>query len=238
MHAESTVLSSDPAVFLDELRAELKRGFAVAHPFFQTFRKGLYSRQSLKPIFRELYILFLEIPKANLCLASNVEHPVVIESIRTHMIVELGAEEPDRATHLTLYRRFLYALGLTRAELDGYSGLASSRAMSEGLRFMSEFEEPEIAMGGFLCTETIAAPVQAALYEGLKTYPDLREEDLYYFALHSRIEVEHSDMVCDYLTPFMETEVGREKIREGARRLAKIYANYWSGIETVARMHS
>lgn len=220
--------------FLNDLRKKLHESRAVTHPFFQKFRMGSYQKEALKPIFREMYVLFWEIPKANLCLAANVEDPVAIEAIRTHMIVELGAEELDKATHIALYRRFLYALGVKRHELDSYSGLPTSRAMREGLRFISEFESPAVAMGGFLCTETIAAPVQQALFQGLHSYCDLRREDLYYFDLHSRIEVEHSDMVCDYISSFIETEEGRTQVTKGATRLSEIYANYWTGIESLA----
>jgi pyrroloquinoline quinone (PQQ) biosynthesis protein C len=225
------------ARFLDSLREGIALGLAGNHPFFRDFASGYYEREALPIIFRELYILFLEIPKSNLCLAANVDDPVAIEAIRSHMIVELGAEEPDKATHITLYRRFLTALGLQRSELDTYSGVASSQQMRDGLRFISEKEAAPIAMGGFLCTETIAGPVQNSLYAGLQKYEGIPQAALYYFKLHSIIEPMHSDMVCEYIVPFLATEADRQMVSAGAARLAAIYANFWTGVQTLVACH-
>ena len=221
--------------FLENLNRELADHQAVNHPFLSSI--GTLTPEQTKIFASQFYLYVRMFPR----LMGAVVYTVPDERARLPLILNLinecgglaYMERMDNShTHPALFRIFTSALGISDVELEATVPLPSTQQFIEAyeqLYLKSPFLKAMGAVGPG--TECAVPKMYVPILEGLKAQNQFTEQDLYFFALHLPIDQEHCDMICDALTPYMESKENQKAVREGALEALESRKVFWDGLQ-------
>ena len=216
---------------LDRLNRHISARSLLSHPFYQDWKDGTLTLEDLRLYAAQYYHFEASFPRFLSAIHSRCPDPKVRQSILSNLWDEEHGEQNHRAQWLG----FCDGLGMTResveqapvqpktrALLDTYSDVCSSRSFQEGIAAIYAYEAqvPQVA------AEKLA---------GLRDRYGIDDEGtLAFFEVHSYLDKEHSSVEAEAIS--QHTGVDDEPAVESAL-LAALDA-WWGFLDGVNELRS
>jgi len=154
----------------------------LKHPFYQTWSDGKLTPEALAGYSKEYYQLVKAVPK--------FMEPLIKESPEI-MKGELYSNQQEETSHIELWERFAYAMGISYDELINYEGLKkTNQSISELSSTMTSFESGSAAMYAF---EKEIPKISQIKLDGLAEFYGLTSENATeYFKQHTEADIRHA----------------------------------------------
>ena len=154
----------------------------LKHPFYQTWSDGKLTPEALAGYSKEYYQLVKAVPK--------FMEPLIKESPEI-MKEELYSNQQEETSHIELWERFAYAMGISYDELINYEGLKkTNQSISELSSTMTSFESGSAAMYAF---EKEIPKISQIKLDGLAEFYGLTSENATeYFKQHTEADIRHA----------------------------------------------
>ena len=174
---------------LDRLQRTISHRRLLDHPFYQDWRSGVLTMDDLRLYAAQYYHFEANFPRFLSAIHSRCQYP----ALRQQILDNLWDEEHGAENHRALWLDFCSGLGLTSEEaeqvsihpktkalLDTYRNICSTRSFQEGLStiYAYEVQVPEISVEKLV---------------GLRDRYGIDDEAaLSFFNIHSHLDKEHS----------------------------------------------
>ena len=154
----------------------------LKHPFYQTWSDGKLTPEALAGYSKEYYQLVKAVPK--------FMEPLIKESPEI-MKGELYSNQQEETSHIELWERFAYAMGISYDELINYEGLKkTNQSISELSSTMTSFESGSAAMYAF---EKEIPKISQIKLDGLAEFYGITSENATeYFKQHTEADIRHA----------------------------------------------
>ena len=154
----------------------------LKHPFYQTWSDGKLTPEALAGYSKEYYQLVKAVPK--------FMEPL-IKGTPEMMKGELYSNQQEETSHIELWERFAYAMGISYDELINYEGLKkTNQSISELSSTMTSFESGSAAMYAF---EKEIPKISQIKLDGLAEFYGLTSENATeYFKQHTEADIRHA----------------------------------------------
>ena len=154
----------------------------LKHPFYQTWSDGKLTHEALAGYSKEYYQLVKAVPK--------FMEPLIKESPEI-MKGELYSNQQEETSHIELWERFAYAMGISYDELINYEGLKkTNQSISELSSTMTSFESGSAAMYAF---EKEIPKISQIKLDGLAEFYGITSENATeYFKQHTEADIRHA----------------------------------------------
>ena len=154
----------------------------LKHPFYQTWSDGKLTPEALAGYSKEYYQLVKAVPK--------FMEPLIKETPEM-MKGELYSNQQEETSHIELWERFAYAMGISYDELINYEGLKkTNQSISELSSTMTSFESGSAAMYAF---EKEIPKISQIKLDGLAEFYGLTSENATeYFKQHTEADIRHA----------------------------------------------
>jgi pyrroloquinoline-quinone synthase len=154
----------------------------LKHPFYQTWSDGKLTPEALAGYSKEYYQLVKAVPK--------FMEPLIKESPEI-MKGELYSNQQEETSHIELWERFAYAMGISYDELINYEGLKkTNQAISDLFSTITSFESGSAAMYAF---EKEIPKISQIKLDGLAEFYGLTSENATeYFKQHTEADIRHA----------------------------------------------
>ncbi len=135
-------------------------------------------------------------------------------------------------SHLEMYYDFLRKRDISEETIQEYECLASTKTLNEGIKNLYSTMPVERALGALFADETMSAYMVSKYNEGL-ILEGVSEEDRYFWELHIKVEVGHSNSIFNIIAPYIQNEEGKRLFDEGIKLYLYLMKQYWDGIEVL-----
>jgi len=154
----------------------------LKHPFYQTWSDGKLTPEALAGYSKEYYQLVKAVPK--------FMEPLIKETPEI-MKGELYSNQQEETSHIELWERFAYAMGISYDELINYEGLKkTNQSISELSSTMTSFESGSAAMYAF---EKEIPKISQIKLDGLAEFYGITSENATeYFKQHTEADIRHA----------------------------------------------
>ena len=154
----------------------------LKHPFYQTWSDGKLTPEALAGYSKEYYQLVKAVPK--------FMEPLIKETPEM-MKGELYSNQQEETSHIELWERFAYAMGISYDELINYEGLKkTNQSISELSSTMTSFESGSAAMYAF---EKEIPKISQIKLDGLAEFYGITSENATeYFKQHTEADIRHA----------------------------------------------
>ena len=206
-------MSASP--FMDNLKARV-----MAHPFL---KHSFLQRFVAKPLTREqaqrfalLYYPHILRTRLYQACALGVTPDEQIQFVLAQILHdEYGNGDPNRS-HMAVYRKCLYALEIPQTQIDHPPIIPEVQSYIDTMMRLSQGSDWLAAVAAVgIAGEWPIPPYYEILLRGLRTVPNITEDDLELFSSHITLDIEHSKMTEDALLPYVQTEAGQAAIWRG-----------------------
>jgi pyrroloquinoline-quinone synthase len=216
---------------LDRLQRRISSRSLLSHPFYQDWRQGKLTLDDLRLYAGQYYHFEATFPR----FLSAVHSRCSDSDVRQSILTNLWDEESGERNHRALWLGFCAALGLaagqvettpaipsTRALVDTYNDICSSRSYQEGLAviYAYEVQVPEVA-----------SEKQAGL---VQLYGLADDDALSFFQVHSYLDLEHSRLEAEAIC--QHTDAHKEPAVESA--LQEGLDAWWGFLDGVNELRS
>jgi len=207
---------------IDQVEQIIMEKSLLKHPFYQMWSKGELNQYEISGYSKEYFQLVKIIPELVRSTGLKTSNPDAKRVIEGH------AREEEQ--HIELWRRFATSLGISRSELDNYSGSAKTReAVSSllDLESRSTFGEAVAALYAF---EWELPKISKSKLDGLAKFYGLTSTDAtIYFETHCEADVRHAATWREFLPGENPGDVARaatESIDAQNRLLDSVMESY------------
>ena len=154
----------------------------LKHPFYQTWSDGKLTPEALAGYSKEYYQLVKAVPKFMEPLIKKA--PEIMKG-------ELYSNQQEETSHIELWERFAYAMGISYDELINYEGLKkTNQSISELSSTMTSFESGSAAMYAF---EKEIPKISQIKLDGLAEFYGITSENATeYFKQHIEADIRHA----------------------------------------------
>lgn len=245
VHALSAATRLTPAVagdFFAELGARVAGHRALSHPFLRRLRDERLSRAQLAAFAVQHYLYARHFTRNLAALIANTPHEDVRFVLIENMYEEIG--EPSRAceragrrsidqlTHVALLRRFLHAVGLTRAGVDAARPLPATRALIAVYDELCRGSDWLTALGAMgPGTECVVPTLYADVLRCIQRSRVVGKADYVFWSLHVSCDEGHGSAMIRALVPYAASRHARRKIANGAQRALDARAAWFDALE-------
>lgn len=219
------VVEDDTKSYLDEQLAAILESRAVEHPFLNWYRTNSLTKDQERKLFLECFYFFKDLPFYIAAMAANTTSYDVLREIVFNVYDEVCGD----VLHATLYRQFLYRIGITDADIESYECLPTTTALNLGIKKLYGEKPLTKALGALYADETMSAMMTAKLNDGLKNQ-GRSEDDRYFWILHTKVEIGHSNSVFNAVFPFVTEAAGRKVFEEGISEFLQQVEVFWDGV--------
>ena len=147
-------------------------------------------------------------------------------------VVNIDAEQFSELTHPALFRRFLFALGLTPAEL------ADVQAIRETAMFVKEYQSVcrdgdwLVSMGAMgPGTECVVPALYTPIEKGIAGSGLVSDIDYIFWTIHIHCDEGHGANIIEAIKPYAHTLENQSLIAEGAMRVLNARKVWFDGLE-------
>lgn len=214
--------------FLAALKARMRASETYAHRFLVEFRERTLSRSQLERFAVQWYKTARAHKIAFPALIFNVRDDDVRFELVEILFDEYGMGDRSRI-HARLLLRFLGALGIAEADVDGEVTIPAVEQFSDEVLRVWRDEEPVLAFGLHFALEYLAASLHAHFSEGLAKYPFLSADAREYFDYHKVAEQNHTDYSETGILVYGSTPEHQRRLEEGVDRGILLLENLWNG---------
>jgi len=177
---------------IDQIEIEITSKSLLKHPFYQMWSKGELDREQISGYAKEYFQLVKVVPQMVRSVASKSTDSAASSSLEQNAREEEG--------HIELWTRFALSLGISRSELEAYSGSAKTRkAVTDLLDLVknSNFREAASAMYAY---EWELPKISRSKLDGLEKFYSLTSNDArIYFETHLEADVRHAATWREFL---------------------------------------
>ncbi|MFI6518956.1 hypothetical protein ACIBF1_25595 [Spirillospora sp. NPDC050679] len=232
----------DAAAAIQRLADDVRRHPALDNAFYRHWMSGPLPYRQVEVFAREFYARTVD---TMLMAALSVLHADDladrVERVR-HLYTEYGSGDPAKA-HLLLQEMMLTdLLGRLRgtpyplAELRAADPLPGTRSFTEGRRALFTDPDKRVVQGALLAQELLAHPAPVRLYEGLRNYKHLYDEDAFhhmceYFYVHicEAAKGDREEAIAA-AARLCRDEEDLDRLRVGFDGLLELTAGYWDQV--------
>jgi pyrroloquinoline-quinone synthase len=219
--------------FFKTLEKELQEGISeiLTHPFLKRMEDGWFDKKQLQ-YFAEQYSVYCRyFPRFLAAAAANIPD----DETRMPIIENLWEEHGEGKiikSHRILFNRFAAGLGLSVQDLNKVKPLPTTAICCENLINLchdGHFLESLGALGPG--TEFFTNAEYSIIYNGLKKYEFLTENDLEFWSVHISLDEEHYSEMIGSLIPWANSLENKYLIKTGAKKAIDLEILFWDGLE-------
>lgn len=194
---------------LSRINARIQQKSLLKHPFYQDWQAGKLTLDDLRVYAAQYYQFESNFP----VMLSAIHSRCPVPAIRQIVLDNLWDEEHGERNHAFLWLQFAGALGLSKTQVEHADVLQQTQNLVDTLRAITRdgsYQEGLVAMYAY---EAQVPAVATEKLRGLREFYGLTSpEATEFFALHSGLDVEHSNgeaqgIVAQPLTPEQERGV-------------------------------
>jgi len=219
-----------PDAFVRELRDEVGRHPAVAHPFLLRFARGGLARWQIWAYASQHYRLVCLFTTYLEAVAARTPDPQVREWLREILEDEYVRRESFERSHAALYRRFLRATGFREGAWETVPWLPATHTFVQ--------THIDLTLRGWLFGLGAVGPghewaiplMFPFLLTGIERSLPLDSAALEYFRLHIDLDVEHGRVLEDVILRWAATGEAQVEIRTGALCSLAARGAFWSAL--------
>jgi len=179
---------------VERIDAEIERRSLLKHEFYRLWSEGKLTKNDLVGYSKEYYLLVRKVPD----LVSNI--------IRGASSVGFEENLREEESHVELWERFASSLGISRAELQSYSGTLRTKAAVSKMEELTKLSSEE-AFAAMYSYEREIPKISRTKVEGMKSYYGLDTNDaIAYFMVHERDDVKHANVWRNELSKIQDDE--------------------------------
>jgi len=153
----------------------------LKHQFYVMWNDGMLTRESLSGYSKEYFQLVKAVPAF---VSMVMEHA-------SHDIDTIAENQKEESEHIQPWIKFAGSLGVSKKELEEYTGLEKTRhAVSNLSKLMTTFEGGVAAM---YALEQEIPKISLSKIDGLKKFYNITTDDaIEYFRLHTEADIRHA----------------------------------------------
>jgi|SRR5208282_1687113 len=221
-------LKDDP--FLQKVLAHIEAHRLFDHPFFKAFESGKLSLEQVQVWAKQRLFSSQRFPCFLALFVSHIEDVDVRHAYVKHIYEEHGNLDPEKV-HCRQLTRLIFALGVSRKELDQERALPGTRRFMNTYVRISQEDDLLKGMGMYaLGCEPVIAMEMVLCLRGLNTIPWLKPEDTVFFSDHAYHDYRHTAELTDVLLPFLKTESDRRSAWQGIVQIIDARKSLYDGI--------
>jgi pyrroloquinoline-quinone synthase len=215
----------------DYLDAQVEKILAhrsVNHPFLNWYANNTLTKLQEKQLYLETNTYFEHLPFYVANISTITRDEAVLREVLHNSADELGFG--TQKSHSEIFSQFLYMIGITQEDIEGYNPLQTSIDLNEGIRDIYNNLPLERALGALFADETQSAAMCARYNEGLKHHGyDARTR--HFWELHIEAEIGHSNAIYNILGPYVSDDQGKMLFEEGISYYLDLMESFWDNIE-------
>ena len=196
---------------ITRLEARIQEKSLLKHPFYQDWQQGKLSLDDLRVYAAQYYRFEAAFPVMLSAIHSRCPDPAV----RQVVLDNLWDEEHGPRNHAYLWLQFAEGLGLSKADVEATPAFPETQHLVDTLKTITSTGSYQEGLAAMYAYEAQVPAVAAEKLRGLKEFYGLTSpEATEFFALHSTLDVEHSEgeaqgIVAQPLTSWQERGVER-----------------------------
>lgn len=210
--------SSDANTFMSELDREIH-----AHPFLSSpFVKRLAMPDEISRAqaarFARLYYPHIFRTRLYQANALGISPDERIQFVLSQILHDEYGNGNFERTHPAVYRKFLKACGVPEKQWSIEPAFPELVLYIETMMRLTQNGDWLAAVAAVgIASEWPIPKLYGEFLKGLRTIPEIKEDDLELFVSHIGIDEEHSRLMREALLPHAETAEGRARIRAGVK---------------------
>lgn len=212
--------------YIDEQVSFILNHRGLQHPFLREYSQEGLSEEQSKLLYLETYFYFEYLPFYVSGISTITRDEGILRSIVFNAADELGESE----SHSDLYKKFLAKKGISQEEIENYECLPSTTALNNGIRALYSTPPIECALGALFADETMSAAM-VEKYNGGLIREGVSEEERFFWILHIKVEVGHSNAVFNIISKYLKNPHGKKMFETGIKQYMHLMEKYWDGIE-------
>ena len=221
-------ISEETVNYLNSKIENILSNKATTHPFLEKYAKNGLSKEKSDILYLETLHYFKNLP-FYVCGISQLTRD---EEIFRAVLFNAMDEMQESYSHLEMYYDFLRKRNILEETIQNYECLASTKTLNEGIKNLYSTMPVVRALGALFADETMSAYMVSKYNEGL-ILEGVSEEDRYFWELHVKVEVGHSNSIFNIIAPYIQDEEGKKLFNEGISLYLYLMEQYWDGIEVL-----
>jgi pyrroloquinoline quinone (PQQ) biosynthesis protein C len=231
--------------YVDSLQRYARSSRAARHPLLAVVADGAFAshRTAMRTFFREYYhysrrftrflasvMAALEEPEHRAALVPNsAEEAGHLDDRHIIELVAAGLDPEDvAAPHPQLFRRFLVAIGLPPAELDGATPHVATAAWIRSFEALCRTDEATAVGALGIATEGIVRDMYQHILAGIRrAWPDLSARDRAFFELHALVDDDHAAILRTIAIALAAGPAGRHRLAVGVLSALDARASFY-----------
>ncbi|WP_019633310.1 iron-containing redox enzyme family protein [Actinomadura atramentaria] len=230
-----------------ELAGSVRRHPALENDFYRHWLSGPLPYRQVEVFAREFYARTID---TTAMIALSVLHTddlaARVERVK-HLYTEYGNGDPDKAHLLLLERMLTGLLGRLRdgrytvQELRSGTARPETRAFGDARRALFTDPDARVVQGALLAQDALAHATTVRMYEGMRNYKHLYEEEEFhsaceYFYVHicEAAKTDRAELVAA-AAAVCHDEVDLAQVRRGFDGVLDLTAAYWAAVHRAMR---
>jgi pyrroloquinoline-quinone synthase len=175
---------------VDRIDALIAERHLLKHPFYADWRAGTLPMEALQDYAAQYYAFESNFPRFLSALHTRTERP----DVRQAILDNLWDEEHGEANHAELWLRFGEGVGADRASVRGAEHHDATTKLVDTYRTLTQDAPLAAGIAALYAYEAQVPEVAAEKLNGLRDRYGVDDaRALAFFAVHSTLDVEHSD---------------------------------------------
>jgi pyrroloquinoline-quinone synthase len=175
---------------VDRIDALIAERHLLKHPFYADWRAGTLPMEALQDYAGQYYAFESNFPRFLSALHTRTERP----DVRQAILDNLWDEEHGDANHAELWLRFGEGVGADRASVRGAEHHDATTKLVDTYRTLTQDAPLAAGIAALYAYEAQVPEVAAEKLNGLRDRYGVDDaRALAFFAVHSTLDVEHSD---------------------------------------------
>jgi pyrroloquinoline quinone (PQQ) biosynthesis protein C len=220
--------TTDLHAYLESHVAKILEHRGVDHPFLNGYRAHRLRPEQERRLYLETYYYFQYVPFYICALCTQTRDEAVMRQILSNVADELGLS--GTRPHSEIFLDFLGRLGIGAADIEAYRPLPSTTALNRGIQALYVSPPFVKALGALFAEETQSAAMVEKYHAGLE-HQGHSEGARYFWQLHIRAEVGHSNAVYNCIFPYLQTAADRALFERGINEYMALLEVYWDGVQ-------
>lgn len=211
---------------IEEIDRRIQEKSILKHPFYQSWKMGELTRETLQEYARQYYKHVAAFPQ----YLSAVHMQMNDAQDRRLILQNLMDEENGEKNHPELWLRFAEATGAKRENIETTPNTETTAFVNNFKFFASQSIVEGIA--ALYAYESQIPKVSEEKINGLVKFYDVKDErGLEYFTVHMQADIEHSAAERELIRKYAKDEETKKKVLEAVNKTLDAYWNMLSGIQ-------
>jgi pyrroloquinoline-quinone synthase len=212
---------------VDRIDALIAERHLLKHPFYADWRAGTLPMEALQDYAGQYYAFESNFPRFLSALHSRTERP----DVRQAILDNLWDEEHGEANHAELWLRFGEGVGADRASVRGADHHTATTKLVDTYHTLTQDAPLAAGIAALYAYEAQVPEVAAEKLNGLRDRYGVDDaRALAFFAVHSTLDVEHSDAERRMIRELAPTPADEDAAVEATKQTLDAW---WSFLDDV-----